>query len=137
MGNIIEAIDLAIGAKIMEVLKERKMTQAQLARAAGITPASVHYLMTRHTVDVRTLVRVSRALKHNFLKYYYVDEEQSGAPESKKQAKDEKDFTIEALKEKIATLEKENAELHRKMEVIKMEDEYLKEINLLLKKNRD
>jgi transcriptional regulator with XRE-family HTH domain len=125
--------DVNIGEKILEVLKERHMTRAKLARATGITPASVSYLMTRKTVDVMSLVRVSRVLKHNFLKYYYVEEDASvllsrGTGQVK--TKDEKDILIEGLREKIAALEKEVDGLRR--EQVMRENEYLKKINSLL-----
>ena len=126
-------IERRIGDRILEVLKEKKMTRAQLARAAGISSASVSYLMNRTTIDVMSLVRVSRVLKHNFLKYYYTEEDGQVTLDRAK-SDNEKDKTIEALKGKIAELEKEIAEMNRKMEMMKMEDEYLKKINSLLEK---
>ncbi|HLG33927.1 MAG TPA: helix-turn-helix transcriptional regulator [Bacteroidia bacterium] len=129
--------EVKIGEKILEVLKEKHLTRAQLARAAGITPASVSYLMTRKTIDVMSLVRVSRVLKHNFLKYYYVEEEteEQGTGDKPSSAnaaegKDEKDILIEGLKEKIAALEREIDGLKR--EAVMKENEYLKKINSLL-----
>jgi transcriptional regulator with XRE-family HTH domain len=124
--------EVNIGGKILEVLKERNMTRAQLARVAGITPASVSYLMTRKTIDVMSLVRVSRVLKHNFLKYYYVEEEEVPASAKPKEGKDEKDIQIEGLKEKIIALEKEIDRLKR--EQVIQENEYLRKINALLER---
>lgn len=141
MGNIIKKDDLDIGAKIIEVLKERKMKQADLARAAGISQASVSYLMTRHTVDVRTLVRVSRALGHNFLQYYFIPGAASprSTDASNLFAEKEKAYLAEKVEreKKIAELEKLLAEQKEKTGVMQMENDYLKEINRLLKKKRE
>lgn len=116
---------IGIGNKIDEVLKSKNMNRSELARALGITPPSVSYMMTRDKIDALTLAKVSRILKHNFLKYYYVEEE--GAEEQKKAATDE---NTRKLMARIGELESMVKEL--KQEAVRKENEYLKKINSLL-----
>jgi len=116
---------IGIGNKIDEVLKSKNMNRSELARALGVTPPSVSYMMNRDKIDALTLAKVSRILKHNFLKYYYVEEE--GAEEQKKAATDE---NTRKLMARIGELESQVKEL--KQELVRKENEYLKKINSLL-----
>ena len=116
---------IGIGNKIDEVLKSKNMNRSELARALGVTPPSVSYMMTRDKIDALTLAKVSRILKHNFLKYYYVEEE--GAEEQKKAAADENTRRMMARIGELESMVKE-----MKQEAVRKENEYLKKINSLL-----
>jgi len=124
--------DVHIGKKISDVLEEKKMLKATLARALGISPPSATYMLDRDTMDVKTLVKVSRALKHNFLKYYNMEGVEPPSSAKATEGKDEKDKVIDGLKEKIAALEKEIDGLKR--EAVMKENEWLRKINSLLER---
>lgn len=134
--------DVHIGRKIADVLKEKNMLHAQLGRLLGIKAPSVSYMIDRETMDVKQLVRVSRLLKHNFLKYFdmtSVEEVAGNKGQGAKDAsttlstgKDEKDIRIEGLMQKIAGLEKEIERL--KVDGVMKENEWLRKINGLLEK---
>ncbi|MBK5285764.1 MAG: helix-turn-helix domain-containing protein [Bacteroidia bacterium] len=124
--------EVHIGNKIQQVLAEKKMLKAQLARALGISPPSASYMFDRDSIDVKTLVKVSRALGHNFLKYYNMDGVEPISTAKVAEGKDEKDKMIDGLKEKIAALEKEIDGMKR--EAIVKENEWLRKINSLLER---
>ena len=139
MAKLAGDTDINIGAMITQVISAKKISKADLGRMLGIAGPAVTYLTTRNTIDVNTLHKVSRVLKHNFFKHYVVEEDTStmlsagaSAALSTSGAKDERDRTIDELKNKNAEQEKVIEGL--KVEMQKQENGFLREINELLKK---
>ena len=139
MAKLAGDTDINIGAMITQVISAKKISKADLGRMLGIAGPAVTYLTTRNTIDVNTLHKVSCVLKHNFFKHYAVEEDTStmlsagaSAALSTSGAKDERDRTIDELKNKNAEQEKVIEGL--KVEMQKQENGFLREINELLKK---
>ena len=55
-----------IGEVIKQVMAERQVTKAELARRLGVRPQSVDYLLTRKSIDTDTLYSLSLALDYDF-----------------------------------------------------------------------
>ena len=121
-----------IGKKIAEVLKKRHITQQTLGRHIGVTAGAASYLCRRETLDVRTLHKTGNALKYNFFKHFPVEEDETALGETQA---DERDNAIAALKGQLAEAEKQTEAGRQEMKLLRQENEYLKEINALLKKN--
>jgi DNA-binding Xre family transcriptional regulator len=112
-----------IGEKITEVLQSKFWSKTSLGDAIGMSQSNAIYLTNRKNIDVENLHKISVALRHNFFKYYPVEE-----------APIEKNKEIDPLKTKIAELEKQLEVLKSQNDVLLKENGYLKEINELLKR---
>src|SRR4051812_22677226 len=100
-----------IGNKITEVLQSKLWTKTELGDAIGMSQSNAIYLTNRKNIDVENLHKIGVALRHNFFKYYPVEEPST-----------EKNKEVVDLKARIAELEKE-------VEVQKRENENLKKEN--------
>ena len=61
-----EKTNIYIGKIIAQVMAEKQVTKAELARRLKIRPQSVDYMLTRKSIDTDTLYNVSIALEHDF-----------------------------------------------------------------------
>jgi hypothetical protein len=130
-----------VGGKIEELLEKAHRTKRDLGLDLGMTQGNIVYLTKRESIDVQTLHKIGVNLKYNFWKHYPIDDG-SGATvidERVKQVSDEKDKVIGELNERIAELRAQLAERDKVIEglrqdLLRQENEFLKEINSLLKK---
>ena len=114
--------ELHIGQRIQCIISKRGMPKRHLAAKIGMTASTMTHLTTRKNVDVLLLHKVSNALQYNFFMDFQVDEGQGTEADKGKE--------IEALKAKIAELEKQNEEMKR--EADRIEIKYLRQTNELL-----
>lgn len=71
-----EKNNIYIGEFISNIMAEKKVTKAELARRLKIRPQSVDYLLTRKSIDTDTLYNVSLALDYDFAILYSIKKEQ-------------------------------------------------------------
>lgn len=71
-----EKTTIYIGDIIKNVMSERQVTKAELARRLQVKPQSVDYLLTRKSIDTDTLYCVSKALNYDFALLYSIGGEQ-------------------------------------------------------------
>lgn len=69
--------NIYIGDVIKEVMAEKRITKAELARRLGIRPQSVEYLLKRKSIDTDTLYNVSLALGYDFSVLYAIRKPQT------------------------------------------------------------
>ena len=67
--------NIYIGEGIKQVIAEKQVTKAELARRLGIKPQSVDYLLTRKSIDTDTLYSLSLALDYDFAVLYSIKKE--------------------------------------------------------------
>ena len=75
--TIMEKSNIYIGKIISDVMSEKKITKAELARRLNIRPQSVDYLLGRKSIDTDTLYNVSVALDYDFAQLYSIKKEQT------------------------------------------------------------
>ena len=68
--------NIYIGEIIKNVMSERQVTKAELARRLDVKPQSVDYLLTRKSIDTDTLYNISLALDYDFSLLYSITKEQ-------------------------------------------------------------
>ena len=68
--------NIYIGEIIKNVMSERQVTKAELARRLDVKPQSVDYLLTRKSIDTDTLYNISLALDYDFSLLYSIKKEQ-------------------------------------------------------------
>ena len=71
-----EKTTIYIGEVINNVMVEKLVTKAELARRLQVKPQSVDYMLTRKSIDTDTLYNVSKALDYDFALLYSIDKEQ-------------------------------------------------------------
>lgn len=64
--------NIYIGEIIKNVMSERQVTKAELARRLDVKPQSVDYLLTRKSIDTDTLYNISLALDYDFSLLYSI-----------------------------------------------------------------
>ena len=57
---------------ISEVMSEKNVSKAELARRLNIRPQSVDYMLGRKSIDTDTLYNVSVALDYDFAQLYSI-----------------------------------------------------------------
>lgn len=72
-----EKPNIYIGEIIKNVMAEKQVTKAELARRLQVKPQSVDYMLTRKSIDTDTLYNVSRALNYDFAMLYSLREGQT------------------------------------------------------------
>ena len=60
-----------IGKIINDVLKSKGISYAQFARMINCHRTTIYNIVNSNSIDVERLVRISKALEHDFLQYYY------------------------------------------------------------------
>ena len=69
-------IKVYIGEMISEVMSEKNVSKAELARRLNIRPQSVDYMLGRKSIDTDTLYNVSVALDYDFAQLYSIKKNQ-------------------------------------------------------------
>ncbi len=62
--------DINIGMEITAVMKEHRVSKAELARRLEITAQSTDYLLKRKSIDTDTMYKISKALNFDFSELY-------------------------------------------------------------------
>ncbi len=78
-----ERCNIYIGKKIAEVMAEKKVTKAEMARRLEVRPQSVDYMLSRKSIDTDTLYSVSLALDYDFAQLYSIKKNQSNLENTK------------------------------------------------------
>ena len=112
-----EKCNIYIGKKIAEVMAEKKVTKAEMARRLEVMPKSVDYMISRKSIDTDTLYSVSLALDYDFSQLYSIKKSQTNLDKTKvpvdniKKAKvvielelDKEDILRLNLKKKVSSL---------------------------------
>jgi len=68
-----------IGEVIREVLIDRRISKAELARKIGVKPQSVDYLLKRKSIDTDMLYKVSLALDYDFASLFSIKKDQTNS----------------------------------------------------------
>ena len=124
-----------VGSKIEQLLEEQHRTKRDLGLDIDMSQGNVVYLTKRDSIDVKTLQKIGNELKYNFWKHFPIEDGTNAATlvtEREKQMITEKDKVIAELNAKIAERDKVIEDL--KQDLVKQENDFLKEINGLLKK---
>ncbi|MDY5239429.1 helix-turn-helix domain-containing protein [Bacteroides helcogenes] len=80
-----EKSNIYIGEIIKDVMIERQVTKAELARRLNVKPQSVDYMLTRKSIDTDTLYNVSKALDYDFALLYSIHREQTNFDEKEQE----------------------------------------------------
>ena len=67
--------NIYIGEIIKNIMSERQVTKAELARRLDVKPQSVDYLLTRKSIDTDTLYNISLALDYDFALLYRIKQD--------------------------------------------------------------
>ena len=71
---IMKLSKIHIGEKINEVLCQKGISKAQLARLLGIKPQSVDYLLKRKSIDTDMMYNVSEILEYDFSELFRLNQ---------------------------------------------------------------
>ena len=69
--------NIYIGEIVKNIMIEKQVTKAELARRLNVKPQSVDYLLTRKSIDTDTLYNLSIALDYDFAMLYSTKKEQT------------------------------------------------------------
>lgn len=72
-----EKCNVYIGEVIAEVMAEKKVSKAEMARRLNIRPQSIDYMLGRKSIDTDTLYNVSLALDYDFAQLYSIKKYQT------------------------------------------------------------
>lgn len=78
-----ERCNIYIGKKIAEVMAEKKVTKAEMARRLEVRPQSIDYMLSRKSIDTDTLYSVSLALDYDFAQLYSIKKNQTNLDKTK------------------------------------------------------
>lgn len=107
-----------IGKYIEEIIYEKRITISQFAKQLGISVSSIYQLLKRYDVEVKLLRKISIVLNHDFFRYYLAEP----LP------------TEIQLKETLKVTQQELESLKIQTQALQNENNFLKEIHLMLKK---
>lgn len=62
--------EIHIGNLIREELRRQAKTNAWLAAQISVTPRTVNKIFSKMVIDTAQLLNISKALNHDFFKYY-------------------------------------------------------------------
>lgn len=79
-----EKCNIYIGEIIAEIMAEKKISKAEMARRLNVRPQSVDYLLGRKSIDTDTLYNVSLALDYDFALLYSIKKGQINLDKEKK-----------------------------------------------------
>ena len=60
-----------IGKIINDVLKSKGISYARFARMINCHRTTIYNIVNSNSIDIERLVKISKALDHDFLQYYY------------------------------------------------------------------
>ena len=112
-------MEIHIGKIIREQLYQQRIRPSEFAKMLGIFPVGVTRIFHKQHIHSKLLLKISELLKHNFFQYYTLDKDDAG--QMKKQNEDSG--------QKVSQLENE-------IEKLKIENDYLKQMNKLLIEKR-
>jgi transcriptional regulator with XRE-family HTH domain len=72
-------LKIHIGNIISDVMKNKKVSKAELSRRLGVKPQSVDYLLNRQSIDTHMLYNVSNALDYDFAKFFSIEKKQTNS----------------------------------------------------------
>lgn len=108
-------LNIYIGKIIAEIMAEKKITKAELARRLNVRPQSVDYMLSRKSIDTDTMYKVSQALNYDFSQFYALKKKQINCdsdPSMQKNAKARLVVEIELDNEDLQKLDI-NDKLHK------------------------
>ena len=70
-------LKIHIGNIISDVMKNKKVSKAELSRRLGVKPQSVDYLLNRQSIDTHMLYNISNALEYDFAKFFSIETKQT------------------------------------------------------------
>lgn len=120
-----------IGQIIKRQLKTVGMNKAEFARRINRTPQNVYDIFGRQSLDTKLLIEIGRVLNHNFF-VYFTDEDALGVAnegETEYLTTDKKN----GIQKKLSLVEHQLEICNKEKVLLIKENEYLKEINQLLK----
>jgi predicted transcriptional regulator len=114
---------LHIGKVIRQHLEEVGMTKSEFARRISTSPQNIYGIFKRKSIDSELLRDISRVLNFDFFQYYstssLVLDEKGGNGKS---------HVVTAL-----DMKRELDNCKKELEIVRSENEYLKEIHKLMK----
>ncbi len=114
---------LHIGKIIRQHLEEVGMTKSEFARRISTSPQNIYGIFKRKSIDSELLRDISRCLNFDFFQYYSTSslilDEKGGSG---------KTHVVTAL-----DMKRELDSCKKELEIIRSENEYLKEIHRLMK----
>ncbi len=108
--------------KVLKLLKEKNLTQTQLAEKIGITQSSLSKILSgKYSTKITTAQKLAKVL--NVSADYFINSDEKN---SKKENIEDKNYLnltskMELLEEKMKRYEAENALLRKELELIKNE----------------
>lgn len=113
-----------IGERIKQYLTESKISVIEFAKKIKRSRASVYNIFERESIDTATLLTISKALNHNFFKYfndnYHLLEEERALYLKTSE-------TTKLLNQELYECKKELMEMKEKVELLKKINELLEE----------
>lgn len=106
--------EIHIGKSVRKLLKNQGVSPAELGERIGKGRTTVYAMLRQKYLHSGLMVKISEALKHDIIQYLYQPDE---LPSNKK------------LLQKVE-------ELEHQIETLRQENNYLKELNQLLKQKR-
>jgi transcriptional regulator with XRE-family HTH domain len=97
---------IALGKKIEEVLKDRKMSVADFAKKINTNRNNVYDIFKRKSIDTELLYKISKILSYNFFELFITAKE-SDKILMEKHVIEQFETQIELGKKRIQALEKE------------------------------
>ncbi|HTL81269.1 MAG TPA: helix-turn-helix transcriptional regulator [Bacteroidia bacterium] len=113
---------LHIGKLIRHHLDELGMSKSEFARRIGTSPQNLYGIFKRKSCDTELLREISRVLNYDFFSFY-----------TEKSLIGEKDADGKMIVLSAAQLKRDLDAKTREVEILKNENEYLKEIHRLMK----
>ena len=102
-----------IGNIIRDYINQKKISPVQFAKMIGKNPIVISRILNKPYLHCKLLLQISQALNHDFLQYYGVE-------------------TSEKLKKENDDMRLNMQQLEREIEMLKNENDYLKQINKML-----
>lgn len=108
-------MEVHIGKIIKDQIHDQRIRPSEFAKMLGIAPLGVSRIFHKQHIHSKLLVKISEVLKHDFFRYYSAG---AGSSEQMKTQNDE--------------CQKKNSQLELEVEKLKIENDYLKQMNKLL-----
>lgn len=119
---------LHIGKVVRKHLEEAGMTKSEFARRLETSPQNIYGIFKRKSIDTQLLKEISNVLNYDFFQYYTTA---ALVVQEEKAAYGVKDKVFTAL-----DLQREVEKLRKDLEIMKNENQYLKEIHQLMKEKQ-
>lgn len=74
-----EKCNIYIGEIIAQVMADKKVSKAEMARRLEVRPQSIDYMLGRKSIDTDTLYHVSQALDYDFALLYSIKKGQTNS----------------------------------------------------------